>query len=144
VADNQARLGVGQLFPDPGHPVRAGGQAPGEVRGVPEVDGRLVICRKPICDAQVHLIIVPAHVRACVRQRLAFLDWVGPRHDGRSGQLAAKRVQKRPRRLDHGGPVPGQEPAADQRTRRARKRLRAIGRGELVGLVWQNHQIHFG
>jgi hypothetical protein len=47
VADDQACLWLGQLLPDPGHPVNAGGLEPGDVSGVPDADSRIVICRKP-------------------------------------------------------------------------------------------------
>jgi hypothetical protein len=66
VADDQARLRLGQLLPDPGNPVNAGGKEPGDVSGVPDADGSLVICREPIENGQVHILIVPAQFGALV------------------------------------------------------------------------------
>jgi len=48
VADDQARIRLCQLLPDPGYPGSAGGQESGDVCGVPEMDGSFVICREPI------------------------------------------------------------------------------------------------
>ena len=66
VADDQACLWLGQLLPDPGHPVNAGGVEPSEVSGVPYADGSLVICRETIENGQVHILIVPARSGALV------------------------------------------------------------------------------
>ena len=66
MTDDQARLRLGQLLPDPGHPVNAGGLEPGDVSGAPYADGRLVICREPIENGQVHILIVPARSGALV------------------------------------------------------------------------------
>jgi len=60
VADDKTGLRLGQLLPDPGHPVSVGGLESGDVSGVPDADGSLVICREPIEDGQVHILIVPA------------------------------------------------------------------------------------
>ena len=59
VTDDQARLRLGQLLPDPGHPVNAGGLEPGDVSGVPYADGSLMISREPIENGQMHILIVP-------------------------------------------------------------------------------------
>ena len=60
VTDDQARLRLGQFLPDPSHPVNAGGLEPGDVSGVPDADSSLVICREPIENGHVHILIVAA------------------------------------------------------------------------------------
>ena len=71
VADDQAGPWLGQLLPDPGYPVNAGGQESGDVSGVPDMDGSLVICREPIEYGHVLLLIVTAQFGALVLRS----DW---------------------------------------------------------------------
>jgi hypothetical protein len=60
VTNHQARLWLGEFLPNPGHPVNARWQEPGDVGGPPDSKGTLVICRKPIENGQMHIPIVPA------------------------------------------------------------------------------------
>lgn len=53
--DDQSRVGICELLPDPGHPGRTGRL---ESRSAPDLDGSIVICRKPVENAQVHSVIV--------------------------------------------------------------------------------------
>lgn len=70
-ANHQVRAGVGQLFPDPGHPVNTGRQEPGHVRGPPDIDGSLVICRKPNHDHDPHVHILMVSLQIERRSLLA-------------------------------------------------------------------------
>ena len=47
VANDQTCLRLSELLPDPGYAVNAWGLEPGDVGGVPDADGSLVICRVP-------------------------------------------------------------------------------------------------
>jgi hypothetical protein len=59
-----------------------------------------------------------------------------------SDQGGPQRCEQPAGGLDHGRSVPGQEPPADQSAGCSRKRLRAVGAGESVGLVGEHCQIH--